>query len=85
MKLESYDLAILRALDLDGGFAVRHIADRSAAFDCGRSWPGAKRSQSGAIVGRLKKMEAAGLVKKMDDLKPIAWVLTTRGLIARNA
>ena len=81
MKLESYDLAILRALDLDGGFAVRRIAERSEVFG---TWSSAKRSQSGAIVGRLKKMETAGLVKKMDDLKPIAWVLTTQGSIARN-
>lgn len=71
---ESHNKKILAAMAEDGGFTALSIADRSGLPSSGNG-----RMRSGAMRSWLSLLEGCGLVRKMDDLKPIAWVRTPAG------
>lgn len=73
MRVGSTDRGILIALDEDGGFSVKHLANR-----VGR-WSLNNRRNSGVLANYLRDLERRGLVAKLDDQRPIAWKRTAAG------
>ncbi len=80
MELKPWHTAILQFLaqniDPMSGFTVQYIAvaywgDSSNRF-----------SSSAAATSSLKVMEKAGLVRRLDDRKPIIWAITDAGRAA---
>ncbi len=67
------DIEVLKNLEEDGGFTVTKISVRCAPD----SWN--RRSTSGYLTALLRKMEDQGLVRRLDDLKPVAWCRTEKG------
>lgn len=64
-----YDAQILEVLEGEGGFTTGDIAER-----VGPVFGHNKRTHSGFIRTRLLAMQNAGLVRPMDDMKPVVWV-----------
>jgi hypothetical protein len=71
---EAHDKKILEAVYEDGGSTALQISDR-----CGLPASGNGRMRSGAMRSWLSLLERRGLVRKMDDMKPICWIRTTAG------
>jgi hypothetical protein len=69
MDLTPIDQAILSSLQKDGGWIIRDIAG-GIPQPAGMS----NRQHSALINQRLHIMETNGLVRRLDDEKPIAWV-----------
>lgn len=72
--LTSSDIAVLRALDEDGGFTTGEAARRS-----GVSFGHNNHTRSGAVRAWLLHMQKEGLVRPLDNQKPVAWVRTSLG------
>lgn len=71
MQLTDWHRKILAELDAQGGFTTGQVAARvSPVFGHNR------RTHSGAVRGWLLELKAAGLVREMDDQKPVCWVKT---------
>lgn len=69
MQLTEYHQKILDALDTQASFLTGDVAKRvSPQF--GHS----SRTHSGAIRSWLLELEQAGLVKRLDDQKPVCWL-----------
>lgn len=69
-KLTEYDRKILAVLDTTGGFTTHYIAIRVEPAYCGN-----RRMHAGAIRSWLNWLEKVGYVRKMDDEKPVCWML----------
>lgn len=68
-ELSDYDRKILIVLDTVGGYTTSDVADRV--------WPefgGSRRTHSAAVRSWLLDLEKKGLVKRLDDEKPVCWV-----------
>ena len=73
--LTPYEEKILTILDDKWGQTTRRVAER-----CGHVAGGINRaSQSSLVLNSLKRLEKRGLVKRLDDQLPIAWVLAKEG------
>lgn len=73
--LTPYEEKILTILDHKRGETTRRVAER-----CGHIAGGINRaSQSALVMQSLKRLEKRGLVKRLDDQLPIAWVLAKEG------
>lgn len=70
MVLTEFDQKILNYLHLDGAWIVRDIAGAIPLQAAGIS----TRQHSAQIAYRLTLMQHAGLVRPLDDKKPIAWL-----------
>lgn len=71
MRLTDYHRKILAQLDTRGGFTTGQVAERvEPMFGHNR------RTHSGAVRAWLSELKAAGLVREMDDRKPVCWVKT---------
>lgn len=71
MRLFPSERRVLEALPADNsGFPVKVILRH-----LGRSG----RSEAGQVTYALKSMEARGLCARLDDKKPVAWMLTDAG------
>lgn len=70
-ELHEIERRILLALATDGGLTSYDVATL-AEIKVGCS----PRVRSGAALSWLKRMETKGLVRRMDDEKPIAWIKT---------
>lgn len=70
------EIAILRALDESGGFTIRDISRNTSQW---RYCNFNMHARSGAIKSELIDMSKRGLVARLDDLKPVAWVRTAAG------
>ncbi|WP_241299572.1 MULTISPECIES: hypothetical protein [Burkholderia cepacia complex] len=69
IELSEYDHKILIVLDTVGGYTTSDVADRV--------WPefgGSRRTHSAAVRSWLLALEKKGLVKRLDDEKPVCWV-----------
>lgn len=67
--LTDYDKKILAVLDAKAGFASGDIADKvKPLFGVNR------RQHCAAVLSWLKRLEKDGLVARMDQEHPIAWV-----------
>lgn len=71
--IDSTDRAILNALAEEGGFCTKDLA-KMLPRDFG---PRAHWSQW--VSSRVRLLEKAGLVARMDTQKPIAWLRTAAG------
>jgi phage head maturation protease len=69
-QLTEYDKKILAALDTRGAFTTSQVAAKVAPM-FGHN----KRTHSGAVRSWLLRLEAAGLVKRLDNQKPVCWLL----------
>lgn len=69
--------SLLGLLAYDGGFAVDLLAQR---IPRGVATP---RQHSAAITQALLELERRGRVRRLDDEKPIAWVLVNPASIGR--
>lgn len=69
MKLSEYDKKILDALDTVGGFTTGGVARRVTP-----KFGNNNRQHSGAIRSWLVNLEKNGLVKRMDNQKPVCWI-----------
>lgn len=74
MKLTADDKAILAALSTDGGFVTGEVS-KKVVRPQGRT----TRTHSAAVRQQLLVLEGAGLVRKLDDQKPVCWVKTDAG------
>lgn len=64
-----YRAKILAVLDTDGGFTTGQVARKvSPIFGV------SQRQHSGAIRSWLLQLKADGLVRELDDQKPVCWV-----------
>jgi hypothetical protein len=68
MDLTDYDRKILAILTCDSGFTTGDIADRVRPL-----FGTTKRQHSGAVLTWLRRLERAGLAKRMDAEAPICW------------
>lgn len=75
MTLSDYDKKILAVLDTDGGFATGDVA-KKVMPQFGRS----VHAHSGAVRRWLIVLEGKGLVRKLDNDKPVCWVKTAAGV-----
>lgn len=66
------DAMILKALDGPGGFTTGQIASV-----CTPRFGDDKRAHSRWIRTRLLALQEAGMVRPMDDEKPVCWVRTS--------
>lgn len=76
--LGDFQLSILRVLatcDATSGFDVRWLSHYVEHPYC-KLMP---RARSGAISSKLRELESAGLVRKLDDQKPIVWAISEDG------
>jgi hypothetical protein len=69
MHLSDYDHKILAILTCDSGFTTGDIAERVRPM-----FGSSKRQHSGAVLSWLRRLEKAGLAKRMDQDSPICWV-----------
>ncbi|WP_175693959.1 hypothetical protein [Burkholderia ambifaria] len=67
--LTEYDRKILAVLDTDGGFTTTEVARRVEP-----TFGGSRHTHAGAIRSWLVQLERRGLVKRLDDEKPVCWV-----------
>jgi hypothetical protein len=74
MNLRKEQRIILASLDEDDGWTTGQIAKKSKAFERLGG-----RIASSWVRNDLLKMKAAGLVREMDDQKPVCWVRTKAG------
>lgn len=70
MNLSPFDNQILSALHMDGGFLVRDIADKVPQ----QRGTVNNRQHCAQIRFRLLQLEKLGLVHRLTDETPIAWV-----------
>lgn len=78
VKLTDLQSAILRVLDLDGGYTISRISERVDHPYCEFN----KRQRSGAIRSNLSCLLKQGLVRLLDNEKPAAWCVTPAGRAA---
>lgn len=69
MQLTDYEQKVLAALSTDGGFLTGDVASRVMFVISPNS-----RKQSAAVRALLVGLERKGLVRRMDDQKPVCWV-----------
>lgn len=69
MELTEYHQKILAALDTDGGFTTGDVAKRVSPLFGHNT-----RTHSAAVRSWLLQLEQAGLVRRLDDQKPVSWV-----------
>ncbi|WP_315125188.1 hypothetical protein [Comamonas antarctica] len=69
----SIDQKILAVLDTKGGFTTAHVA-KTIGPDLGMSY----RRWCARVRQELESLCARGLVRQLDNLKPIAWVKTEK-------
>jgi hypothetical protein len=69
MQLTAYHQKVLAQLDTRGGSTTSQVAGLVEPM-FGHS----RRTHSGAVRAWLLELEAAGLVRKLDDQKPVCWV-----------
>lgn len=79
MVLTIYDLELLRNLNEDGGFATGRVAE--LAWSRSRQHLNKHIRSAWARVSLLR-LEAEGLVRRMDNEKPVAWQRTQEGTAA---
>lgn len=77
MKLDRYDIAILSELAEDASFCTAEIDVQVVPWN--------RRSNSQVVLRRLKSLELRGLVARLDDEKPVAWVRAKAGTDALKA
>ena len=72
--LTPYEEKILGVLDVAiwGGHMTRDVAEKCGHIAGGLS---NRAGQSSLVMQSLKRLEKRGLVKRLDDHLPIAWVL----------
>jgi len=75
--LTEYEQRTLATLDTDGGFTTGDVAKRVQPM-FGHSM----RTHSAAVRQWLLGLERRGLVKRLDDEKPVCWVKVNAGTIA---
>ena len=69
MSLSAYDKKILDVLDSAGAYTTADVAKRvTPQFGHNR------RTHSGAVRSWLINLERKGLVKRLDDQKPVCWL-----------
>ncbi len=72
--MSKYDHKILAALDTFGGYTTSDVAAKVQP-----QFGSNKRQHSGAVRLWLVDLERRGLVRKLDDQKPVCWVKTSEG------
>lgn len=75
-RLSRYDRWILELLSEDGGFVTGHIARNVPMFGSNG------HQQSGTVRSWLIDLKKRGLVRFLDDQKPVCWVRTAAGTAA---
>ncbi|WP_150670963.1 hypothetical protein [Pandoraea anhela] len=69
MSLSEYDKKILGILDARGAYTTADVAKRvEPQFGHNR------RTHSGAVRSWLLNLERQGLVRRLDDQKPVCWL-----------
>jgi hypothetical protein len=76
---DAYKLKILAALAGPGGFMTGQVAERVTPM-----FGSNKRQHTGAIRSWLLELKAAGLVREMDDQKPVVWCAVTAPVHSTN-
>jgi hypothetical protein len=71
VQLSAYEIAMLRALDETGGSVTADVSEH--AFGSTR------RERSANAHHSLKSMMRLGLVRTLDDQKPVCWCRTPSG------
>lgn len=74
MNLSTYEQKILSALDTQGGYTTGDVAGKVHP-----QFGSNKRQHSGAVRSWLINLEKRGLVRKLDEQKPVCWVKTSTG------
>lgn len=69
--LTDYDKKILAVLNTEGGFTTVDVATKITP-----RFGSNNRQHSAAVRSWLCRLERNGLVRKLDDLKPVCWVKT---------
>ncbi|MCK4120406.1 hypothetical protein ACI2UK_24460 [Ralstonia nicotianae] len=67
--LSEYDRKILAVLDTTGGYTTADVAKHVTPVFADN-----RRMHSAAVRSWLVQLERKGLVKRLDDLKPVCWV-----------
>ena len=70
MTLGSDEIHVLKVLSLDGAYLTRDVARRTI---------GSGRMHSACVRQWLLELERKGLVRRMDEEKPVCWLLTVAG------
>ena len=78
MDLTDYERKVLAVLAADGGYTTGVVAERVSPM-----FGGNKRAHSSAVRSWLLGLERRGLVKRMDDEKPVCWMLAQGGETTR--
>lgn len=78
MKLTPFQRALLAVLDETGGFTTGRASERADHPYCRDN----ARQRSAAARYDFAEMMTEGLVRPIDDLKPIVWVRTKAGTAA---
>ena len=69
-NIDKYEQQILSILDVQGGFTTGNVA-KKVTPRFGRNG----HQHIGAVRSWLIDLEKKGLVKRMDDQKPVCWML----------
>lgn len=71
--MSEYERKVLNALAWFGGFTTGQVAERVSPM-----FGGNKRQHSAAVRSWLLGLEKKGLVKRLDDQKPVCWTRATK-------
>jgi len=71
MELTEYEKKVLAALEWRGGMLTRDVADRVRP-----RFGNSQHQHSAAVRSWLMRLEKLGLVRRLDDKKPVCWVRT---------
>lgn len=75
MEPDQKEREILALLDTDGGFTTADVARRTTT-----RFGHNGRTHSAFVRSILLRLEAAGLVTRLDDQKPVCWLATDEGM-----